>query len=251
MLRYRCHFCKANDHISFFCKKYASLEERFAHWKAACLCSLFTIHFHLHSCCSGMTYGLQYKCCQCSTKSHSNALCPVIKKVDVTSMCYQDKDQNQDFLLPIINIRLIKDGIKWHFNCLLDTGSQCSYLLSGLLDWIGFNEGLIASRTYDVHTFLGSWPFFKWVKVQHCSPDMPGRYQNALGPHWHTLKVINLASPRWVRSWSDGFLKLKEWSVQNYRVMLSTLDWQPQTNVQFWPNCQPKNGWSEKGEVWI
>ena len=38
--RYKCNFCRTNNHISFLCKKYASLVERLARCKELDLCFL-------------------------------------------------------------------------------------------------------------------------------------------------------------------------------------------------------------------
>ena len=72
------------------------------------------------------------------------------------NVCYQTRDLNQDLLLPIMSIKVANGGTVHQFNCLLDTGSQRSYLSRGLLDQMGLCEGLSKCKTYDVNTFLGS-----------------------------------------------------------------------------------------------
>ena len=72
---------------------------------------MFLVHKSFSSC-PGRTNGF-CKCWQCGSKSHLGALCPVIKKAEMnTNVCYQDRDQNQDLLLSLINIKVIKNGIK-------------------------------------------------------------------------------------------------------------------------------------------
>ena len=97
--RYECNFCRTNDHISFLCKKYASLAERLARCKEIDLCSLCTRPSHPDSRCLGRTDGLTFRCWECSSKSHSSALCSVTKKAGIDSnVCYQTRDLNQDLL---------------------------------------------------------------------------------------------------------------------------------------------------------
>ena len=55
-----------------------------------------------------------------------------------------------------MSIRVANGGTVNQFNCLLDTGSQRSYLSRGLLDQMGLCEGLSNSKTYDVNAFLSS-----------------------------------------------------------------------------------------------
>ena len=84
--RYKCNFCRTNDHISFLCKKYASLAQRLARCKEIDLCSLCTSHFHPDSRCHRRTDGLTFRCSEYSSKSHSGALCPVTKKAGFDSV---------------------------------------------------------------------------------------------------------------------------------------------------------------------
>ena len=62
---------------------------------------------------------------------------------------------NQPFILPILNITVVKNNKKVSFNCLYDTGSQRSYFSPQVLRNLDFNIKEVEPVTYKVNTFLG------------------------------------------------------------------------------------------------
>ena len=65
--------------------------------------------------------------------THVGALCPDLEKSQVdTNPCLQMGDM--DLLLPIVQITIVSDKLENTFDCLLDSGSQRSYLSDEVLD---------------------------------------------------------------------------------------------------------------------
>ena len=69
--------------------------------------------------------------------------------------CDKADVSNQPFILPILNITVVKNNKKVSFNCLYDTGSQRSYFSPQVLRNLDFNIKEVEPVTYKVNTFLG------------------------------------------------------------------------------------------------
>ena len=126
---YKCNFCQSNSHSAFYCVKFPSLKERLQQCRASKLCTSCTSPHHSPDHCLGKRGQLK-PCWKCSSNSHAGALCPKEEKTHLNANpCFQVGD-NQ-LLLPIVEITIGRGKREYKLNCLLDSGSQRSYLRIG------------------------------------------------------------------------------------------------------------------------
>ena len=62
-------------------------------------------------------------------------MCPGLDKSTLeTNSCYLDNNGSSNFLLLVMEVVIIYDGVKYRFNALIDSGRECSYLEDSLLN---------------------------------------------------------------------------------------------------------------------
>lgn len=83
------------------------------------------------------------------------ALCPNSKSSPVTSNpCVQLEEQL--LLLPIVEVTASYNNITRRFNCLMDTGSQRSYLSSGVCNMFNCSLDGLNGKELVIKTFIGA-----------------------------------------------------------------------------------------------
>ena len=156
-----CKFCNANNHSMFLCPKYSNHDTRIDRCKELSLCDLCSSSKHMSKDCFGKENKLSYECKICKSKGHISALCmqyepKVNGNSSHTNICINSGIQTQDYILPIMRISAKRGRNKCQFNCLIDTGSQRSYLSHQVIEKLNINLTDYSSVNYDVSTFLGA-----------------------------------------------------------------------------------------------
>ena len=132
-----CKFCNASSHVMYRCEKYNSHEARRQRCLEMGLCVLCTSPFHKKQQCPGKNNELKYKCLHCKVNSHISTLCKDIDKhkngpsQTNSNVCLNASEiasAEHSIIKPIMDIK-VKTGSKvCRARCLLDSGSQRSYL---------------------------------------------------------------------------------------------------------------------------
>ena len=156
-----CKFCNTSNHSMFLCPKYSSHNARNNRCKELNLCSLCSSSKHMSKDCFGKDNRLSYECKICKSKGHISALCVKYEhraneNSSHTNICINSGIQTQDYILPIMNITAKRGKNKYQFNCLIDTGSQRSYLSPQVIEKLNINLSEYSSLYYEVSTFLGA-----------------------------------------------------------------------------------------------
>ena len=163
-----CKLC-AGTHSMSRCDKYSSLAERQAKCLALKMCKLCTSTKHNSSACPGKDNKLPFECYSCKSHSHIGALCPsnsspssgsVNSNLSIHSNFLVNALLGSSFeereVLPILTLTFRGvDNRSRRIKCLLDCGSQRSYLAKEVVEYLKGDMGFSTSR-YEIRTFLGS-----------------------------------------------------------------------------------------------
>jgi len=146
-----CKFCASQSHNMVSCQKYASLDARKRRCVELKLCSLCSSQRHVDKDCDKE---LDYPCFKCKSKKHIAALCDKSQSALVNNYCVNTSDSGRTFLLPIVNIEVGAGKAKTRVKCLLDTGSQRSYLATSVMNRLKCK--LENKTSITVNTFIDS-----------------------------------------------------------------------------------------------
>ena len=123
------------------------------------LCALCTSSKHDTEKCPGKDFKLSFSCNNCKKNAHIAALCPGPSNGGTSShLCINVqhfKSNYQPFLLPVLSITFHGVNTSRTVRCLLDTGSQRSYLSWPVAKELRGHMNM-PSVSYDVTTFLGA-----------------------------------------------------------------------------------------------
>ena len=148
-----CKFCNCQGHSMISCKKYSNLDQRRARCVELGLCYFCTSQKHNASNCKS---NLDFTCYYCNAKNHISALCGSQKEKISANICLNSNNQcGKTYILPTLMVTLGNGKSKTQVKCLLDTGSQRSYLSDKILDRIGIKGSKTATNIM-VNTFLNS-----------------------------------------------------------------------------------------------
>ena len=147
-----CKFCNVSGHTMRSCKKYCTYDSRVLRCKELNLCHLCSSSRHLADACPD---NLDYKCNDCSSNKHISALCSKTQtSLNVCLNSCQAKSCN-DYLLPTLTITVFYGAKQSKVRCLVDTGSQRSYISTKALNRINY-PNCRNNHEFLISTFLES-----------------------------------------------------------------------------------------------
>ena len=154
-----CKLCTSAGHRMSACTVYRTLAERQRRAVTLELCTLCASPTHKADDCWGKVNKLLKACVVCRKRSHSSVMCPKAKPPSSASyLCIYVQHLAQAFqpyLLPVLSLMFHGSSGSRVVRCLLDTGSQRSYLSWEIATCIrGGKEP--PGVEYDLTTFLGS-----------------------------------------------------------------------------------------------
>lgn len=150
---YSCNFCRTNNHKGHTCKSYPTYADRLKRCKELGLCTKCSssLHEEKNCCCNKKEFGT---CWSCNKEGHHRNLCPhSVGPQTMSNACWLT---NSSSILPVIKISVdVGCNKSVAFNCLLDTGSERSYLSRSLLDKFSGLAFPSRDRKFLIKTFLG------------------------------------------------------------------------------------------------
>ena len=154
-----CKFCGTIGHSMLQCTKFEKVADRQKRCISLGLCALCTSSKHDTEKCPGKDFKLSFSCNNCKKNAHIAALCPGPSNGGTSShLCINVqhfKSNYQPFLLPVLSITFHGVNTSCTVRCLLDTGSQRSYLSWPVAKELRWHMNM-PSVSYDVTTFLGA-----------------------------------------------------------------------------------------------
>ena len=128
-----CKLCGNVGHSMMICRKYGDHDSRLKRCKDLKLCCLCSSTKHEQDKCPRT---LEFECSICKLKEHVSALCPKFKPFRTN---LNATNVNKNNLLPTYTITICNDNVQTKVRCLVDTGSQSSYIALPVLERIGLN----------------------------------------------------------------------------------------------------------------
>ncbi|MEO1301205.1 MAG: DUF1759 domain-containing protein, partial [Bacteroidota bacterium] len=160
----RSHVCKfcSGPHTAVHCEKFSSFQERKKRCVELKLCQRCTSELHGTESCPGKENNLKYGCSKCKALSHATSLCA---KINVNGSTFSNYCLNMhsvtsgiSHLLPVLSLKFFGTGNRSSvIRCLIDTGSERSYIAADLVKLLRGDTQYVASQ-YTINTFLGSAP---------------------------------------------------------------------------------------------
>ena len=171
-----CKFCSLSGHSMTSCTKYKTPEDRIRRCTALGLCKYCSSSKHDAESCPGLRDELSFRCFKCKALSHITALCTKAKEQSTfprpgTSTSYNNLCINagaltdQDIILPTLTLNFTHRYTSCKIRCLLDLGSQRSYLANSLMRDFGMNENTLTQYDCNIKTFNGE----QLHKVRECA----------------------------------------------------------------------------------
>ena len=154
-----CKFCNTSGHNMSNCSVFETHDARKRRCEELKLCQLCSSVKHTTDKCPGKLSKMSFPCYHCKELSHISALCPsVSSKETMLNICVNvqsSKNVFQPLLLPVLTITFHGKMTSRKVKCLLDSGSQRSYLNEDIVRELRGEEGM-TNVLYDLTTFLGS-----------------------------------------------------------------------------------------------
>ena len=147
-----CKFCTGVGHTMLHCNKYASAEARRQRCDELRICRSCSSSRHPPAECKKK---LDFPCKFCKSREHISALCDKLNQVS-SNFCVNTSDSGRTFILPIVNLEIEAGKTRTNVRCMLDTGSQKSYLAKSVINRLKVDAELNTNLT--VNTFLDSGP---------------------------------------------------------------------------------------------
>ena len=158
-----CKFCNGKDHNSGLCSIYDSYEKRKQFCVDKNLCTRCLSQRHTEEKCFGKQNNLTYPCKICGLKSHNTAMCKRSKaftnKDTDLNLCLNSNtisDCNEIMIMPMMSINISNGNESVEALCLLDTGSEKSYMSTNVYKALKFSEDNAVNIKHNIKTFLGS-----------------------------------------------------------------------------------------------
>ena len=150
-----CKFCSSVGHSMFSCRKYNDHVARKNRCNELKLCAFCTSSKHSNDKCPG---NLNFKCNICHKNNHIAAMCSGFQtpkgKVN-NNCCFFQNDAAGSYILPTITVKFSRGNHTTAVRCLLDTGSQRSYISAGAAERLCISSKDIGSKIV-INTFMGS-----------------------------------------------------------------------------------------------
>ena len=155
----RCKLC-TGGHAMSRCGRYPTQAVREARCRELNLCLLCTSSHHAAEQCPGKSGQLQFECFLCHSRSHCTTMCSKPQRVNLlTNLCinvHQGNSWGEQELLPVLSLTFYGVGNRSRrVRCLLDSGSQRSYLSKDIVDYL-LGGRSVPTIKYGINTFLGS-----------------------------------------------------------------------------------------------
>jgi len=149
-----CKFCSSQGHVMTNCNVYEDYTSRVRRCNEIKLCSRCSSSKHSADQCPGLKDKLSFSCQVCNGKNHITALCDRQPQSLENHMCLS-QGINKLYLLPTITLKVGKGKKATSIRCLLDSGSQRTYLSKKVLDKLDICMENQQGTSYNIRTYLG------------------------------------------------------------------------------------------------
>ena len=107
------------------------------------LCSKCTSRKHKNEDCPGRKNRLGLACLRCNSKCHISALSDKPKTTSLYTSLGISQNNDETYILPVVQITFFNEARIMAVNCILDTGSQSSHFSSNITNYLKPSKGQI------------------------------------------------------------------------------------------------------------
>ena len=153
-----CKLCGSNSHPMSHCEEFNSYRSKVDRLRELTLCIRCAGHGHNENNCFGKQGKLRYPCKICGTREHFTVLCPSADKEPRiktnSSLCLAQRSFDSCQMLPTMTLTLKCGSKRRKVRCLVDTGSQRSYLSESIAKHLCHDIKQAFVLDCDVSTYL-------------------------------------------------------------------------------------------------
>ena len=161
--KFTCKLCGGHGHSLGQCNNFTNYEAKIARLNELSLCTRCAGSGHNEHNCFGKQGKLRYECRNCHVKEHITPLCPSALKEDKfkyqmqtnVSLCLAQRSFDSCHMLPTMTLTLKNGKMMRQVRCLVDTGSQRSYISESVAQDLCPNVSELFSLECDVSTYIG------------------------------------------------------------------------------------------------
>ena len=146
-----CKFCCCSGHSMVSCDVYATHSARKNRCLEMKLCHFCSSAKHNSNDCKK---SLNFQCKYCSSSAHISALCTKFKTSITSSFCFNSCDSGANYILPSVTVTLSLGNVQTNVRCLIDTGSQRSYISSKAFKRLNCDDSKLTKL--HINTFIDS-----------------------------------------------------------------------------------------------
>ena len=117
------------------------------------LYSKYTSRKYKNENCPGRKNGLRLVCLKCNSKHHISTLCDKPKTTLLYTSLGINQNNDEMYILPIVQITFSNGARRITVNCILDTGSQRSYFSSNITYYLKPSKGQIKEVRLPLNTY--------------------------------------------------------------------------------------------------
>ena len=154
-----CKLCSATDHSMGACNFFSTYEDRIRKLRGLSLC-VYCAGAHDSEICYGKAGKLKQACKFCQSRNHISPLCPNnsnrTKEVSNNHLCLGHRTSDPFYLLPTMTLELTYNKSRLKVRCLIDTGSQRSYISARAASKLCHDMDRFYELDYEIHTYIGN-----------------------------------------------------------------------------------------------
>ena len=156
---YKCKLCSTGGHSIGGCPTFTSCNARIDRLKELGLCFRCAGSGHTEVQCYGKQNKLRFECRSCKRRDHITPLCPYADAAPVTrtsvNLCFAQRSFDGSNMLPTITLTLRNGPYKRKVRCMIDSGSQRSYISEHSAKDLCCNINDMFNMECEVGTYIG------------------------------------------------------------------------------------------------
>lgn len=151
-----CKLCTVVGHGLVKCPKYTTASSRIERCKVLNLCHQCSSPKHDIQSCPGNDNQLSFGCLSCQSRCHITALCSKSNPVHSNLCLNSSLEVDKPYILPTLTLKFARGCKSFDVRCLIDSGSQRSYLADNIIQNLNLNPKSLADVNFDIKTFIGN-----------------------------------------------------------------------------------------------
>ena len=156
----KCKLCNSKEHTLGKCPSFTTFKARIDRANELSLCTRCAGSGHKEASCYGAQNKLRFECFHCKRREHITPLCPKASppasnvKTNL-NLCFAQRNFDSSQLMGTMTLQLKNGKMRRKVRCLIDTGSQRSYLSEHAAKDLCHDVDELYALEMDVSTYIG------------------------------------------------------------------------------------------------